>query len=39
MSYLNIVFVDVEIWSPLARLDWITNGCLDNDDKVALHKL
>lgn len=31
--------VDAEIWSPFTRSDWLTNGCIDNDEKVALHKL
>ncbi|GAY46943.1 hypothetical protein CUMW_100840 [Citrus unshiu] len=25
--------VDAKIWSPLARPDWITNDCDDNDEK------
>ena len=31
--------IDAEIWSPFARPNWLTNGCTDNDENAALHKL
>ena len=34
-----MISVDAKIWSPFARPNWITNGCIDDDEKVALHKL
>ena len=34
-----MISVDAEISSPFARPNWITNGCIDDDEKVALHKL